>query len=116
MSTNNNSNIEINKHIGSKIFKYRTNMNMTQADLAEKTNTTSKFVSMLENGKTGIKIDTLIKYINVLNISPNELFDGLFNNKLTLDISLENKIINFNSNQKTLLLDFIDLVIKYDKK
>lgn len=116
MSTDNDINIKINKHIGSQIFKYRTNINMTQAELAEKTDTTSKFVSMLENGKTGIKIDTLIKYINVLNISPNELFDGLFNNSLTLDISLENKILELNANQKTLLLDFIEMITKYDVK
>ena len=70
---------------------------------------------MLENGKTGIKIDTLIKYINVLNVSPNELFDGLFNNSLCLDITLQNKFLSLNSAQKILLLDFIEILTKYDK-
>lgn len=115
MSLDDSLNININQYIGSQIFKYRTNINMTQAELAEKTDTTSKFVSMLENGKTGIKIDTLIKYINVLNVSPNELFDGLFNNSLCLDITLQNKFLSLNSAQKILLLDFIEILTKYDK-
>lgn len=34
---------------------------MTQAELTKRTDTTSKFVSMLENGKTGIKS---FKYIS----------------------------------------------------
>ena len=104
------------KIIGSKILKYRTEKNMTQAELAEWTDTTSKFVSMLENGKTGIKIDTLIKYINFLNIAPNELFDGLFYNSLALDIALENKLFKLNDNQKNLVLDVIDMITKYDSK
>ena len=62
MLSENNIHNKINEHIGAKILKYRTNKNMTQAQLAEKTDTTSKFVSQLENGKTGIKIDTFIKY------------------------------------------------------
>ena len=115
MLSENNIHNKINEHIGAKILKYRTNKNMTQAQLAEKTDTTSKFVSQLENGKTGIKIDTLIKYINVLDISPNELFDGLFNNSFSLDISLENKISELNNDQKNLLLEFIEIIINYDK-
>lgn len=65
---------------------------------------------------SNVFLHKLIKYINVLNISPNELFDGLFNNSLALDISLENKILELNSNQKLLLLDFIDILTKYDSK
>ena len=104
----------INKHIGSQILKYRTKNSMTQAELAEKTDTTAKFISQLENGKTGIRIDTLIKYINALNISPNELFDGLFNNSNRLNTTLKNKIHELNDKQKDLVIDFINMIIKYD--
>lgn len=106
----------INKHIGSQILKYRTLNNMTQAELAEKTDTTSKFISQLENGKTGIKIDTLLKYINVLDISPNIVFDGLFNNSHTLDVTLENQLLQLNDSQKIFVLEFIDIITAYDVK
>lgn len=106
----------INMHIGSQILKYRTLKNMTQAELAEKTDTTSKFVSQLENGKTGIRIDTLLKYISVLDISPNIVFDGLFDNSHTLDVSLQNQILQLNDSQKVFVLEFIDIINSYDVK
>lgn len=107
---------DINKHIGSQILKYRTLNNMTQAELAEKTDTTSKFISQLENGKTGIRIDTLLKYISVLDISPNIVFDGLFDNSHTLDVALENQLLQLTDSQKVFVLEFIDIITAYDVK
>lgn len=116
MITEKNQINNINKHIGTQILKYRTLKNMTQAELAEKTDTTSKFVSQLENGKTGIKIDTLLKYISVLDISPNIVLDGLFENSHTLDVTLENQLCRLNDSQKVFVLEFIDIITAYEVK
>lgn len=104
-----------NKIIGSKILKYRIEKNMTQVELAEKTDTTPKFISQLENGKCGIKIDTLIKYINVLDVTPNMIFDGLFENSYSVDTSIQNKISHFNNYQKDLIKNFIEIFEIYEK-
>lgn len=63
----------INERIGKQVNKYRKSRNLTQEQLAEKLKVSVNFITLLENGKSGVKLETLIKLSNILNVTPNDL-------------------------------------------
>ena len=88
MSVNVKSNID--SSIG-KIFKtYRKKSHLTQDKVAEKLKISEKYISRLENGNSGIKLETLVNYMNVLGVPPNVVFNDLITNdevKFQTDLS-----------------------------
>ena len=106
---------DINNIFG-KIFKdYRTKNGLTQEQLAEKLDISLKYISRIENGYSGIKIQTLINYINILGIPPNMLFSSFItNNSLKPQIELSDKL-NLMSQEDIILLNGIaDLLINHN--
>ena len=71
----------IDSSIG-KIFKaYRKKQRLTQDKMAEKLEISEKYISRLENGNSGVKLETLVNYMNILGIAPNVVFKDLITNK-----------------------------------
>lgn len=68
------------KTIGDKIRELRIAKNMTQQELAEAIKTSSKAVSLYENNKRGIDIDTIEKIATALDVAPQYL-TGWIKNK-----------------------------------
>lgn len=68
------------KTIGDKIRELRIAKNMTQQELAEAIKTSSKAVSLYENNKRGIDIDTIEKIAAALDVAPQYL-TGWIKNK-----------------------------------
>lgn len=68
------------KTIGDKIRELRIAKNMTQQELAEAIKTSSKAVSLYENNKRGIDIDTIEKIASALDVAPQYL-TGWIKNK-----------------------------------
>ena len=62
---------EMDKVFGLLFKKYRTSLNCTQAEVAEKLGISEKYVSRVETGIGGISKETLAKYVNILGITPN---------------------------------------------
>lgn len=104
---------DINKN-WSKIFKdYRTKYNLTQEELAEKLGISDKYISRVETGKSGIKTQTLIKYINILGITPNVIFKDLVENpQVQESIKLSEKIESLSDEKKQFVNNIIDELIK----
>lgn len=77
-----------------KVFKsYRKKRHLTQEKMAEKLEISEKYISRLENGNSGVKLETLVNYMNILGITPNVVFrDLITNNDVKLQIDLSNKI------------------------
>ncbi len=63
----------IDERIGKQVNKYRKSRNLTQEQLAEKLKVSVNFITLLENGKTGVKLETLIKLSDALYVTPNDL-------------------------------------------
>ena len=76
------SNQEIKSNIDSAIGKafktYRKRRHLTQGAIAEKLEISEKYISRLENGNSGVKMETLVNYMNVLGIVPNVVFNVLY--------------------------------------
>ena len=70
-----------NKTIIAKNLKsYRTQMKLTQQDVANKMNVTKGLYSKYENGIVQLDYDKLVLVCKILDITPNELFEGCFKN------------------------------------
>ena len=80
---------EIYIEIGEKIREYRLKNNLTQKELAEELDLTEKYVSRIENGKGGVKIETLTKAMNLLGMSPDIVFSELIENE-----DIKQKLLN----------------------
>ena len=99
-------NPNILNQFGKNVKRIRLLKGLSQEKLAEKLQKSINFISLLENGKTGLTIQTIIDLCNVLNVDANELFSGL------ITISERNK--NYTENENTLTID--DVRTNWDKK
>lgn len=61
------------KRIGKRIREKRIERGWRQEDLAEKINMTADYIGMIERGEKTPKLETLIKIINCLNVSSDEI-------------------------------------------
>lgn len=67
--------------IASKIKKKRIESNITQAELAERSNYSHEFIRRIEapNGKKYFSINTLVKLARALGVQPEEFMKGINN-------------------------------------
>lgn len=103
---------EIDKVLGSTFKEYRLKNGLTQEKIAEKLGISVKYISRIENGIGGVKIETLTNYINILGISPNIIFDKLIINENLIPQIKLSKIVNTLPNDKILLLNEIANLLK----
>lgn len=104
------SKIQIDSTIGTILKDNRIRKNLTQEKLAEKLGISLKYISRIENGNSGIKPQTLINYMNVLDITPNTVY-GDFIEDLNTKKKLElfDKINNLSDSNFDLLYAIVDL-------
>ena len=65
------------KMLGQNIRKARLAKNLSQENLSNDLDKTLNFVSLIENGKTGLSIPTLVDIGRVLNVNADTLFEGV---------------------------------------
>ena len=94
----------------SKILKdSRLKANLTQEQLAEKIGISVKYISRIETGKSGIKTQTLIKYINLLGITTNVFYKSFVDNsEIMSNIRLSEKIETLSEDKKEFISNVID--------
>ena len=59
---------------GNNLKYYRRKQNLTQEQLAEKTNTDTTFISRVETGRSGVSFQTMLAFSNVLNTEIYKFF------------------------------------------
>ncbi|MEF9992176.1 MAG: XRE family transcriptional regulator [Romboutsia sp.] len=84
----------MNKDIGGKVKKLRTEKKMTLKDLSEKTSLSIGFLSQLERGLTSIATDTLSKIADVLEVELAYFFIKSRLTKRPIIRSYEKEIFN----------------------
>lgn len=106
---------EINIKMGKVLKEYRLKMNLTQAELAKKLEVTEKYISRIENGLSGVGTETLIKFINILCIAPNTLYQDLITNEnIKKQIEISKMLNKLPQNKLDFLKDFIKLLENKD--
>jgi len=102
---------DIDKVFGKILREFRDKSGLTQEQLSEKLGISLKYISRIENGNNGIKTQTLIKYMNILGITPNIIYkDFLTNPEVKKDIELAEKINSLSDEKKTFIASIIDLL------
>ena len=100
---------DIDKEFGKVLRKFRLKNKLTQEDLAEKLGISLKYISRIENGNNGVKTESLIKYMNLLGITPNVIFKPFITNKEIIEnIKISEKIDKLSKDKK----EFIEYIIK----
>ncbi len=101
----------IDKIFGKLLRDYRIKSGLTQEKLSEQLGISLKYISRIENGNNGVKTQTLIKYMNILGITPNTLYKEFITNADIKDsIELSEKIDKLSEENKTLISSIIDLL------
>lgn len=102
---------DIDKIFGKILREFRIKSGLTQEQLSEKLGISLKYISRIENGNNGIKTQTLIKYMNVLGITPNTLYlEFLTNEEIKKNILLSEKINSLSDKKKKFISSIIDLL------
>lgn len=97
-----------NECIGKRVAFLRKQQKLSQVQLADLIGTTSKHVSEIERGKTGISIDTQILLCETLHCSMDFLIRG--KEFATIDFLLPDRILEiFKSNDE----NEIGLILEY---
>lgn len=101
------------KTLGQNIRKARLAQGLSQENLSNCLDKTLNFVSLIENGKTGISVSTLVDIATTLNMSANSLFEGVFP---LADYDEEKFIIDtvrmLNKRDRKAVVDFLTYIIE----
>ena len=99
--------------LGLKIKGFRKERGYTQEKLSEVLSMDISALSKIENGKCFPSLETICKFMEVLKVSPNELFDFVVDENLDKniedDIVLE-KVRQLSHKDKQKILKFIELI------
>jgi len=107
---------DINKKFGNIFREYRIKKGYTQAEVAEMLDISPKYISRVENGLQGVSDETLIKYINILDIEPNVLYSCFLDNEnIRKQVEIVEKIRNLPENSLKFMDEFLDLILKWSK-
>ena len=102
---------DIDKIFGKILREFRIKSGLTQEQLSEKLGISLKYISRIENGNNGIKTQTLIKYMNILGITPNTLYSKFITNEeAKKNILLSEKINSLSDEKKEFVSSIIDLL------
>lgn len=66
--------VELRLYLGQRVKYLRRHCNLTQAQLAEKTNLSINYISEIETGGTSPTLKTLLKIAQELHVEMRELF------------------------------------------
>ena len=101
------------KEMGQQIKKKRLEKNWRQEDLAEQTDLTATYISLIERGKKCSTLETFIIIANALDASADELLASALNNGYALRVStyLEQLKKLSEEKQKT-VCDIVEVLLR----
>ncbi|MCC8131040.1 MAG: helix-turn-helix domain-containing protein [Ruminococcus sp.] len=89
---------------GQRIGYLRKQKGISQEELAEKVNLSREFISMVENNKMGLGVDSLVNIANSLEVSADDiLVDCLEYSTSTADSELHRLLLDCNETEEYIL-------------
>ena len=104
------------KEMGQQIKKKRLEKNWRQEDLAQQTDLTATYISLIERGKKCPTLETFIIIANALDASADELLASALNNGYALRVStyLEQLKKLSEEKQKT-VCDIVEVLLRNEQ-
>ena len=105
---------QFRKDVGKRIAKRRTELNLTQEELAEKSSLTQQQISYAERGEKGLRNENLLKVAQALNVSTDYLMTGNYaETDLGIMLSeVSDEIKDLNLEERILLCKSISLYVQ----
>ena len=105
---------QFRKDVGKRIAKRRTELNLTQEELAEKSSLTQQQISYAERGEIGLRNENLLKVAQALNVSTDYLMTGNYaETDLGIMVSeVSEEIKDLNLEERILLCKSISLYVQ----
>lgn len=100
--------------IGELVREYRLSKELTQQELAEKSDLSLPFINLIENNRRNLSVDTLLKILSAMEIDPSDFFRPLSE---TSDDNLQLLIekIQLNNNRTEIIELFLN-ILKFNEK
>ena len=103
------------KEMGNRIKVRRKELNIKQAELAEKLEISNNHMSSIENGRQKPSLDTFIGICNYLNVTPDYLLLGSMH-AYNVPQDILDKLHLCSQTDIELARDFIGLLVKRNQK
>ena len=103
------------KEMGNRIKVRRKELNIKQAELAEKLEISNNHMSSVENGRPKPSLDTFIGICNYLNVTPDYLLLGSMH-AYNVPQDILDKLHLCSQTDIELARDFIELLVKRNQK
>ena len=97
--------------LGKNVKQIRLLKGLSQENLASELQKSINFVSLLENGKTGLSVQTIIDICNALEIDANTLFSGIINSQEKEDSFIINSFNLVNEKDKEIITNLTNYII-----
>ena len=108
---------EVLQIIGNNIKTHRLSKGMTQEQMAEKLDHSVNFVSLIELGKSGMSVTTILDICNILDIDVNCIFKGLLDYKMkNKDQNLIDNILILSNDDKEIIEKLTEHLINKNNK
>ncbi len=105
------------KIIGRRIQEFRKKKGMTQEELSEILDISPHHLSALERGMYNIKLETLVKILNCLDCSADEVFCDVVNKSFSVTSSrLSEKLETLPLDEQNKILAVVDTMISNSRK
>ena len=100
--------------IGELVREYRLSKELTQQELAEKSDLSLPFINLIENNRRNLSVDTLLKILSAMEIDPSDFFRPLSE---TSDDNLQLLIekIQLNNNRTEIIELFLNILSLNEK-
>ena len=91
------------------VREYRLSKELTQQELAEKSDLSLPFINLIENNRRNLSVDTLLKILSAMDIDPSDFFRPLSE---TSDDNLQLLIekIQLNKNRTEIIDLFLNIL------
>lgn len=101
------------KQIGYRIKEVREQNNFSQAQLAEETDLSISYISHIENAKRKASLESIIKIVNALGITVDELLAGSqLHNPTSYQTDLDLLMADCNENEKRFIYELVKASIE----
>ncbi len=102
----------VEKEIGIKIQELRRKKGFTQEQLAEMIDLSTNHLSAIERGVYGVKLDMLVKIIDCLDCTADDLFYGSIKNSYKAKSSkISDKIDQLSPKDQAHILEVLELMV-----
>ncbi len=103
--------------IGNNIRTLRLSKCMTQEQMAERLDHSVNFVSLIELGKSGMSVATILDICNILDVDVNCIFKGLLNHRVKdKDQKLIDNILMLSKEDRNIIEELVKHFINKSNK